>query len=135
MQLPKIIIALSLLSALPLSSSIAQERDPFAPYLWDKPSSVETIIPSTEDLDHKSPLANAPLSTFKIVGTVVTPNEAIAVVKTEDKREFFVGPGDVIGMEGGKVESISNEGVTLATGDTVVTLDVNNKFELGSDID
>lgn len=116
------------------SSASAQERNPFEPYVFDAPATVaEVSNPRKERKGVANPLTSSPLSSYKVTGLIVAPNEAVVVVKTEDKREYFAYVGDSLGDDGGIIETVSTEGIVVNNGEDLLTVNVNNKFEIPND--
>lgn len=113
----------------------AQEevRDPFTPFVWDKP----TIVSPAAELDKlaSTPLTEKPLVSYRLVGLIVSPKDSIALVKSRDKREYFVSVGDQIGNEGGVIEAIYSDGMTIDINGRIIDLTVNNRFDIQDEIE
>lgn len=122
------IIALLLMAMLP-GTVFAQtaERDPFMPFAWDKPVAVDVQDASKEDIDN-TPLTDNPITSYALIGVVVSPKDSIAVIKALDKAEYFAGVGDKIGSEGGVIDVITSEGITIDLNGRLIDLTVNNRF-------
>lgn len=124
----KSILKITTILTLLASYSLADTgRDPFMPFFFNKPApdaQKDTLS------DIASPLKDKPLSSFRLVGLIVSPTDAIAVVKGRDRHEYFVTVGDTLGSEAGMVEIIDSEGITLDVGGRLITLNVNNSFEI-----
>lgn len=121
---------------LPVLVLAAQERDPFAPYMWDQPSTPGSNVGSAPEVGEDevvNPLLRGPLSSFRLTGLMVAPHDAIAVLKGRDKVDYFVTVGDTVGIEKGIVESISRKGVVVNMDGDFITLSVQNSFELQND--
>lgn len=114
-----------------LSSANAAERDPFLPYTWSGPAGKDAANSDTSK--DVNPLVRKSLSSYKVIGVVVSPNDALAVLKTRDRGEYFVYVGDPIGSEGGIIETINSEGITVDIGGKIVSLKVSNRFESQDD--
>ncbi len=111
----------------------AEERDPFKPYTWSAPSGGEPVVSSNKGGEINNPLTDKPISAYTVVGVVVSPSEAIAVLKSRDKREYFAYIGDKIGIEGGIVSTIDTEGVTIDLGGKIIPMKISNRFEVQND--
>lgn len=107
----------------------AEERDPFMPYTWSAPAGTEAAAKSASSANAATPLVDKPLSSYTVIGVVVSPSDALAVLKSRDRREYFAYIGDPVGMEGGVIATISIEGITVDMGGKVVPLKVSNRFE------
>lgn len=116
------------------SSANAQEaeRDPFTPFVWEKPSNVEII---NKDQYNKTPLTDKALADYRLIGVMVAPSEALALIKSKDKREFFVTTGDKIGIEGGTIHTISGEGISIDMDGKIIDLTVSNRFDTQNEND
>ena len=127
-------ITILAITALPANAKTL-ERDPFSPYAWEKPSNVVEVDPLIgRTTEFTTPLTENALSTYKVVGTMISPKDALALVRTKDKREFFVSHGDPIGREGGEITVINIDGVTVDISGKIIDLTVNNNsFEAGND--
>jgi Tfp pilus assembly protein PilP len=124
----KTIIKIIFVSALCIYSlAYATDRDPFKPYMSTPP--INASDGAAVARDAASPLAEKPLSSYAVVGVVVSPNDAMAVLKSRDKHEYFAYIGDPIGSEGGVLETINTEGITVNMGGKIVSLKVSNRFE------
>ncbi len=111
--------------------AVAADRDPFLPYTWSTPAATTDTNSANINTDSKiSPLIDKPLSAYTVIGVVVSPNDALAVLKSRDKREYFAYIGDPVGSEGGVLETINTEGISVDMGGKIVTLKVSNRFEM-----
>ena len=106
----------------------AEERDPFLPYTWSAPAATDAN--GDKDATTSSPLIDKPLSAYTVIGVVVSPTDALAVLKSRDKHEYFAYIGDPVGSEGGVVETINTEGITVDIGGKILPLKVSNRFEI-----
>lgn len=121
-------IALLAVIALFSVTAIAADRDPFMPYTWSSPSGAEGTKVAG-NAPSANPLVDKPLSSYKVIGVVVSPSDALAVIKSRDRREYFAYIGDPVGMEGGVISAINIEGITIDMSGKVVPLKVSNRFE------
>ncbi len=125
-------IALFALLLTPLASfGQSVERDPFMPFATSTSGSASSSdkksgLPGDNAI---TPLMERPLSTYKIIGTVVSAKDALAVIKSADRREFYANVGDKIGVEGGVIEVISSEGITVDINGKITDLIVSNRFD------
>lgn len=117
---------------LPAALMAAQEKDPFMPYMAGttqksgKDDSSSVLEASLRPLDTK------PLTSYKIVGTILSPEKKLGVVRAPDGRDYFITLGDKLGKEGGIVNEIAMEGISLTMGEEKVVLMVSNKVEAPS---
>lgn len=109
-------------------AAMADERDPFQPYTWSAPSAADTKEIDKESA-YTNPLTNKPLSAYTVIGVAISPTDALAVLKSRDKHEYFAYVGDRIGSEGGILKVISTEGITIDIGGKIVPLKISNRFE------
>lgn len=124
----KKLIKLMLVStSLVCSAAYAADRDPFLPYTWSAPAGSDATASKTTD--SSNPLVDKPLASYKVIGVVVSPTDALAVVKSRDKQEFFAYIGDPIGSEGGVLDSINTDGITVDIAGKTTSLKVSNRFE------
>ncbi len=122
----KLIKIFSIVTVVGYGVALAQDRDPFTPYTWTAPASTDSADKTT---DGANPLIDKPLSSYTVIGVVVSPTDALAVLKSRDKHEYFAYIGDKVGSEGGTLETISTEGITVDMAGKVVPLKVSNRFE------
>ncbi len=117
---------------LPAALMAAQEKDPFMPYTVgtaeksNKPDSSPSIEAALRPLDTK------PLTSYTVVGAILSPEKKLGVIKAPDGRDYFVAVGDQLGKEGGIVEEIALEGISLKMGEEKVVLMVSNKTQAPS---
>jgi len=111
----------------------ATERDPFLPYTWSAPQGKESAN-SIASGRHVNPLVRKPLTSYTVIGVVVSPNDALAVIKGRDRSEYFAYIGDPIGSEGGMIETINTDGITVDISGKIVPLKISNRFESQDDI-
>lgn len=122
-----------MLTALPLSA-MAVERDPFTPYISDNASAVEESAPtplSSQRAAYPSNIVELdkyPVSSFKLIGVVIAPEESLAVVRAVDKNDYFIKVGQILGKEKGTVSSITQENMVVEVKDKLITLKVSNKL-------
>ncbi len=107
----------------------AEERDPFKPYTWSAPASVSDAKTAVNDGEVSTPLIDKPLTAYTVIGVVISPTDALAVLKSRDKHEYFAYIGDQVGSEGGKLETINTDGVTVNISGKIIPLKVSNRFE------
>jgi type IV pilus assembly protein PilP len=80
-------------------------RDPFIPYETQVPTVATSTIP---DINRKrEPLEAYPLETFVMVGTLEQAGLFYALVRDKMGMVHYVGVGNYIGQNSGKIESIS----------------------------
>ncbi len=104
-------------------------RDPFAPYAVEKPKTTAAGDIFDAAAPALTPLTERPLSSYQVIGVIVSPTDSVALIKSRDKRELFASIGDAMGSEGGKVEVISSEGITVDTNGKISNLTVSNRFD------
>lgn len=110
----------------------AAERDPFLPYSWSAPSGKDAANGTTDD-KAVNPLITKPASSYTVIGVVVSPNDALAVLKSRDRNEYFAYIGDPVGSEGGIIETINSDGITVDISGKIIPLNVSNRFESQDD--
>lgn len=113
---------------LPVTMAYAAERDPFQPATWA--NNKDSKSDAKDEKTFLRPLEANPLRAYVVVGIVVSDSKAIAVIKSPDGKDHFVNVGDAIGSEGGHIEAISSEGITVNTANSRVTIPVSNKIEM-----
>lgn len=101
-------------------------RDPFQPY--GTPAMV-AVASTDEGEQAQQSLANFPLDSFKLVGVIISPDIALAAVQTRDNKDYIVTTGDKLGKEGGVVNIIRKDGMSVKIGDEKVDIAVSNKVE------
>lgn len=126
------LLTLLLLLSIPFLAQ-AESRDPFSPYAWEKKIADEAAAKSQPNYD-VTPLTEFPLASYVLAGVIVSPKDAIALIRTRTRREFYVHLGDSLGKEGGVVDIISVEGITVNMNGKIVDVSVNNRFEAGNEI-
>ncbi|MBP9729378.1 MAG: pilus assembly protein PilP [Gammaproteobacteria bacterium] len=89
----------------PFKYTANQFRDPFVPYEVE----VKTVTTSTiPDINRKrEPLEAYPLETFVMVGTIEQAGLFYALLRDDTGMVHYVGVGNYIGQNSGKIESIS----------------------------
>lgn len=110
------------------------DRDPFSPFVLDIPTGVSEVPVVEEGANREeeyiNPLERDSVYNYKVVGIMASSEKALAVVKTMDRQEFFVRLGDKLGREGGVVDVINTDGVSVVNEEEVVDIPVRNKVEL-----
>lgn len=110
------------------------ERDPFSPFVLDIPTGVAEVpvdVESEDDVEvFVNPLERNSIYTYKVTGIMTSPDKAIAVVKTIERQEFFVRRGDKLGKEGGVIDVINIEGISVVNDEEVIDIPVRNKVEI-----
>lgn len=113
---------------LPAAFAQAEEsRDPFQPASW---SSKATKSEAKDNQSIANPLLANPLATYILVGLAISKEQAIAVVKAPDTKDYFVKIGDILGKEGGHIESMNSDGITVNMENSIITIPVSNKIEI-----
>lgn len=129
----RMLCLISMVMFIPLSL-VAEERDPFVPYLFETPASVVDSEDTSQDAySTVRPLNDNPLKSYKLIGVIISPQQSVAVVQGPSRREYFVSVGDELGSEGGVIESMTVEGLSVDLGTELVNLKVTNKFEIQND--
>ncbi len=123
------LIVMTIIAMLVADAAQAADRDPFLPYTWSAPTGGNETTPGGGKIPSTNPLIDKPISSYKVIGVVISPTDAMAVMKARDKHEYFAYIGDPIGSEGGIIETINTEGITIGVGGKIVPLKVSNRFE------
>lgn len=106
-----------------------EERNPFKPYIWSGPANNVDSKTISKDPNISNPLTEKPLSSFTVIGVAISPTDSLAILKSRDKQEYFAYIGDDLGSEGGKIEDITPEGVSVNVNDKIIPLKVSNRFD------
>lgn len=117
-------------------SALAQERDPFDPYVKQGTSSggskVVEPVRSTVATS-ASGVSNHPVKSFKVIGVIVGRDKSMAVLRGPDNLDYFVSKGDEVGSERGKIQEVTVEDIKVNIADKeLVTLVVGNKMVVPS---
>lgn len=100
------------------------KRDPFAPF-----GSANNEPTATASSTGKKALTSQPLMAYKLIGVISSNNKARAVVTTSGgTNTFIIEPGERLGKEGGRIDTISLEGMAVKVGEDLVELTVSNKL-------
>ena len=113
---------------LPLVAVQAEQRDPFQPALWANSKDKESLPSNNKNFKHQ--LENYSLNVYAVVGVVISEEMAMTVIKSPDGKDHFLNIGDRLGSEGGHIETISSEGITVNTESSLITIPVSNKIEI-----
>jgi Tfp pilus assembly protein PilP len=119
-----------LIAAMLYGAAYAENRDPFMPYTSPSAMKVNPGAATVVAKDASNPLTDKPVSSYNVIGVAISPTNALAVIKSRDKQGYFAYVGDDIGSEGGKIEAINSEGVTINIRGKIVNLKVSNRFEM-----
>ena len=124
----KVILTLLLAVFIP-NFSLAQDRDPFAPYIApeiatekEKAPVQRTYTSNTVELDKH------PLKSYKLIGVIASNKKTLGVVRSVENRDYFVAVGDSIGKEGGVVEVLNIEKMGVVLNEKLVSIPVSNKI-------
>jgi Tfp pilus assembly protein PilP len=133
----KKLILLASISIFPISSNAEEIRDPFSPFTWGggPSTAVEEVNPDSIDNLSVTPLTKDSLSSYQLAGVIVSPTDSIALIRAKNKRDYFVNIGDSIGREGGIIDVISSEGITIDVNGKLIDLTVSNGFEIQNEND
>lgn len=115
---------------LPAIAFAGADRDPFAPFASAKPAITESSKQISTTGNSITPLTEDSLSSYKLMGLIVSPTDSVVLIQSSSKREYFAGIGDKIGNEGGIIHLISTDGITVDIDGKLVDLTVNNRFEI-----
>lgn len=124
----KLINTICIAIALSYGSAHGADRDPFLPYTWSAPTGTD-VGGAAKQAASTNPLVDKPVSSYRVIGVVVSPTDALAVLKARDKQEYFAYIGDPVGSEGGILETINTDGITVDIGGKIMSLKVSNRFE------
>jgi len=108
-------------------------RDPFKPFSWEKPK-VVTSVEQNENYD-VTPLTEKALSYYRVIGTIVSPSDALTLIRSREKGDFFANVGDSIGNEGGKISLISSDGITVDMNGKIINLTVSSRLDAANEIE
>lgn len=113
------------------SQPASAERDPFAPYVSPDASATKAASAPVVKRDTSTPnivqLDKYALSSYSLIGIIVSPDTSIAVVRGPDQQEYYVTVGDQLGKEGGVIEEVTIDRMVVENKDDVITLQVSNK--------
>lgn len=128
----KKLLTMVVILAFPLLAKAEELRDPFSPFGWGgiKNPAVEAANADSIENLNVTPITKDPLSTYQLAGVIVSPTDSIALLRTKNKRDYFVNIGDEIGMERGIIDVISSEGITIDLKGKLIDLTVSNGFEI-----
>jgi len=84
------------------------------------------IEPTRADPGERDPLLMYGVRDFFVVGTLVSPQEQIAVLRAKGKERMFVRVGDRIGVEKYAIRAIDVGGLSLAKDESILRLPVRN---------
>ena len=127
-----IALALVLIAQSVYPPAWAEERDPFQPF-GAVPAVSATPVTTEETSESQQSLMNYPLDSFKLVGVLIAPDQSLAVLQGRDAKDYIVTMGDHVGKEGGTINAIRKEGITVAVGDGKMDMAVSNKVEKVND--
>jgi len=114
-----------------LQASAQSGRDPFAPYVIEEP---EIVIPGNpeegdkEVVPQKPPLERYPLSDYRLIGVLKGPKESVALIRTPERKDFYLHLSDKLGNQEGVVEAIEITGITVNEGGSRTILRVQNRI-------
>jgi len=126
------IYAGGIIIALSSTNIAAGERDPFVPFGGASGTDSTPVSASTASSSTVADklLQAHPASSYRLIGLISAQKRSIAVVQTRDARTHIVHPGDLLGKEGGRISSITKDGLTITVdNEPLVTLVVNNPVE------
>lgn len=124
-------IALFALFAYPLNIAIAQDRDPFSPSGSSiKTTSVTVTSDREEESSEGNPVTSGKLSSYKVVGTIISDKKKLAAVKALSGVNYIITVGDKFGSEGGRIKDITHKGIKVENNGNIMSLQVSNKIEV-----
>lgn len=114
-----------------VSIVIADDLDvnPFNPLFTETVEPVATDAYQPEDKISKNvhPLQKYYIKKYTLMGTLVSFEKRIAMVRGVGGREFFIRIDDLLGNNGGKVTGINGRGIEVTEGDKIIFLAVRNR--------
>ena len=108
----------------------AQERDPFSPSAVSK---VESKSEKSSKSKIINQLTSSKLSTYKVIGVIVSEDRKIAAIKALNGSDYLVSKGDRLGSEGGIITDIDIEGIAVELKTGEVQIPVSNKINKVND--
>jgi len=132
MKMKKLIRTICFIAFAGYGLAFAQSRDPFTPYAVSPPVAA-SVGKAVDPAEGNNPLTDKPITAYTVIGVAISPTDAMAVLKSRDKHEYFAYIGDEVGSEGGKIETISSEGITVNINGKIVNLKVSNRLEIKDD--
>ncbi len=110
------------------------ERDPFTPFTFVMEDnlglSTDGKKNKSDSLSNLSPTINYPLSSYRILGTIISDKKSVVVVKARDHSDYYLTMDEAIGNEGGKIRDINAEGIVVDVKGRIIPLKVRNRFEV-----
>jgi Tfp pilus assembly protein PilP len=111
--------------------SEAAGRDPFTPFQQGKqPTDTDDVKSEEVETAFVTPLTKDPLSYYQLAGVIISPWDSFVLIKSMDKREHFATIGDSLGKEGGVIDLISVDGITVDIDGKLINLTVTNRFDI-----
>jgi Tfp pilus assembly protein PilP len=116
-------------SSLPVNSQGLTEEymaNPFAPIVDDSGGG-EARDGSVSEYIGTHPLLQNHVSSYILIGVIVSPNWAVAMVRDLSGQEFFVRTGDKLGNNEGVISAIFSGGLEVEQDGEIFILNVKNR--------
>ncbi|HIF59027.1 MAG TPA: hypothetical protein EYQ26_05980 [Rhodospirillales bacterium] len=116
-------------SLLPVYSQGLSEEymaNPFAPIVDDSGGG-EARNGSVSEYIDAHPLLQNHVSSYILMGVIVSPNWAVAMVRDLSGQEFFVRTGDKLGNNEGVISAIFSSGLEVKEDGEIFILNVKNR--------
>jgi len=126
------IISLVMLTAMMVASTVTSSEElpanPFNPLFAESEEGAENAYPEDSGSSNNvHPLQRSPVSKYTLMGTLVSENGKIAMIRGATGKEYFVKIDDLLGNRGGKIEAINSRGIEVREEEKVVFLAVRNR--------
>ncbi len=119
-------IALGLCLSIIFTSALSEVANPFDSIIESAPPPSATDY-AEEEATNLHPLLRYPVKKYVLMGTLVSNEVGIALVRSKSGEEFFVRVSDILGNADGRITSINSRGIEVTEEDKVVNLLVRNR--------
>ena len=121
-----------LLLLLPLQGVMAEEmRNPFAATASSVVAPAQVEQSASQEAVYRPPLQRYPLLNYQLLGAIVAERQQIALVQTRVGEQFMVYPGDLLGIEGGAISTITADALIIRNGEAEATLRIGRAVAAG----
>lgn len=124
-----LVFSMLLICSLPIYSSELTEEymaNPFDPIVGDSGGG-HAMDGSAAEYSDLHPLLQSPVSSYILMGVIVAPTSAVALVREPSGQEFFIHTGDMLGNNGGVITVIFSSGIEVEEGEEIFMLNVRNR--------
>jgi type IV pilus assembly protein PilP len=101
--------------------------NPFYPLHSSSTGNATNAYGASNAFDNRHPLQQHQVKDYTLMGVIASQQKQMALIRTANAEEYFVGIDDLLGDANGKISKITGAGVEITEDNKIISLTVRNR--------